>query len=182
MGNGLSVRVATTTLSSLNVTFGAANMPTMKLKYGMLNTLYPNLLLYTSDTSDRHVWRRRTLRHAGWLLTSEVNFNAHAYPAKNYIKWLKWLTWLQMMPPTNATVTVNGVVTSGVAPAQAIMSTLKAALEDGSQGGGIQFLWNEGAALAVSVNQVSGNYSISVTSAKESDINNVGDDDEDGTI
>jgi hypothetical protein len=87
MGNGLSRTVGTTILTSLNEIFGT-NIPQTQLKYGMLNTLYPNFMAFTDDTSDRHVWRKRTLRHAGWLLTSEVDFNpphvSHPFPAKNF--------------------------------------------------------------------------------------------------
>jgi len=180
MGNGLSRAVGTTILTSLNEIFGT-NMSQTQLKYGMLNTLYPNFMVYTADTSNRHVWRKRTLRYAGWLLTSEVDFNpphaGHPFPAKNFKKWLRWLTWLQVMPPANATVTVNDVVVR-TAPAEAIMSTLKAALEDPAQAP-VSFSWTEGPTLAVTVMRAPGNYSISVTSLKEIDITNAHDDDED---
>ena len=180
MGNGISKTVGTTILTSLNGIFGP-NMGETRLRYGMLNTLFPNFLVFTADQTDRHVWRKRTLRHAGWLLTSEVDFNpphaGHPFPAKNFKKWLKWLTWLQVMPPNNATVKVNNVVVN-MPPAQAIMSTLKAALEDPSESP-ILFSWTEGAALAVTVIQQPGNYSIDVVSLKEADINTSHDNDED---
>ncbi len=181
MGNGVPRLVANTILTSLNETFGRVNMPQAQLRYGMLNTLYPNFLVYTADTTDRHVWRKRTLRHAGWLLTSEVDFNpphvSHPYPAKNFKKWLRWLTWLQVMPPANATVTVNNALVA-IAPAEAIMTTLKAALEDPAQAP-VAFHWNEGAILTVAAICSPGNYSITITSVKEADISNVHDNDED---
>ena len=181
MGNGISRAVGTTILTSLNEIFGA-NLSETRLKYGMLKTLYPNFLVYTSDTSDRHVWRKRTLRYAGWLLTSEVDFNpphaGHPFPAKNFKKWLRWLTWLQTNPPANATVTVNGVATTTVAPAEAILTTLRLALEDSSPNP-VTFGWTEGASLVVKVVQQPGTYSIDVTSIKEGDITNGHDNDED---
>lgn len=183
MGNGISRKAGTTILTSLNEIFGS-NMDQTRLRYGMLKTLFPNFLVFTSDTSDRHVWRKRTLRFAGWLLTSEVDFNpphaGHPFPAKNFKKWLRWLTWLQVMPPANAVVTVNGA-TVQIAPAEAILTTLRMALED-SAGGGVQFAWTEGATLLVDVVQRSGSYSIGVTSIKEGDITNGNDNDEDGGL
>jgi len=71
------------------------------------------------------------LRYAGWLLTSEVDFNpphvSLPFPAKNFKKWLRCLTWHQLRPPANATVKVNNVVVR-VAPAEAIMTTLGSAV------------------------------------------------------
>lgn len=180
MGNGISRKVGTTILTSLNEIFGV-KIGEAQMKYGMLKTLYPNFLVYLADQSDRHVWRRRTLRYAGWLLTSEVDFNpphvSHPFPAKNFKKWLKWLTWLQLRPPANAIVTVNDVVVR-MAPAEAIMSTLRMALEDPAQTP-VAFRWTEGAALVVNVMQQPGNYMISVTSLKEADIASGHDNDED---
>jgi hypothetical protein len=182
MGNGISKTVGTTILTSLNEIFGD-NMPVTQLKYGMLNTLFPNFMVYTSDQTDRHKWRRRTLRHAGWLLTSEVDFNpphaGHPFPAKNFKKWLRWLTWLQVKVPADATVWVNGQQSTNVAPAQAIMSTLKMALEDPSQAG-VRFGWTEGPQLIVRVTQQPANYEILVTSIEERDVPGGGhDNDED---
>ena len=180
MGNGLSRTAGTTILTSLNEIFGG-KMAETRMKYGMLNTLYPNFLVYLDDRTDRHVWRKRTLRHAGFLLTSEVDFNpphtGHPFPAKNFKKWLKWLTWLQLMPPANATVKINNVVIR-MAPAEAIMTTLRMAIEDPAQAP-VRFGWTEGTALAVSVVQESGNYSIDVVSLKESDIGGHDNDEDD---
>ena len=172
MGNAISRKVATTLLTSLNEIFGT-NMAATQLKYGMLNTLYPKFMEFTADTSDRHVWRKRTLRHAAFLFTSEVDFNpphpGHPFPAKNFKKWLRWLTWLQVMPPANATVKVNGHVAAGKAPADAILTTLKMALEDPAKTP-VSFEWAEGAAMVVEVVHTGGVYSIGVTSIKEPDI------------
>ena len=120
MGNAISKTSGATILTSLNSMFGT-KMAETRLRYGMLNTLYPNFLVFLADQTDRHAWRKRTLRHAGFLLTSEVDFThtGHPFPAKNFKKWLKWLTWLQMMPPANATVKVNNVVVQ-ITPAEAI--------------------------------------------------------------
>lgn len=180
MGNGISRTVGTTILTSLNEIFGS-NMAETRLKYGMLKTLYPNFLVFTDDRTDRHVWRKRTLRYAGFLLTSEVDFSpphaGHPFPAKNFKKWLRWLTWLQTNPPANATVTVNGMP-KVIAPAEAILTTLRLALED-SVVSPVQFSWTEGPALVVKVRQQPGNYSIDVTSIKEGDVTNGHDNDED---
>jgi hypothetical protein len=185
MGNGISKQVGTTILTSLNEIFGT-NMAATQLKYGMLNTLYPKFMEFTANTSDRHVWRKRTLRHAAFLFTSEVDFNpphaGHPFPAKNFKKWLRWLTWLHVMPPANSTVRVNGGIVAGKAPADAIMATLKAALEDPAKTP-VVFGWSEGAALVVEVVNTGGVYSITVTSIKEPDIpNTTNDNDEDGSI
>jgi hypothetical protein len=183
MGNGISKTVGTTILTSLNEIFGA-NMAETQLKYGMLNTLFPNFMVYTPDRTDRHKWRRRTLRHAGWLLTSEVDFNpphaGHPFPGKNFKKWLRWLTWVQLRTPPDATVWVNGAPVTNVAPAQAIMSTLKMALEDPAQIA-VSFGWTEGAQLVVKVVQKPGQqYEIVVTSIEERDVPGGGhDNDED---
>jgi hypothetical protein len=180
MGNGISRTVVTTILTSLSEIFGA-KMGETRIKYGMLNTLYPNFMVYLADRTDRHIWRKRTLRHAAWLLTSEVDYNpphtGHPFPARNFKKWLRWLTWIQLMAPANATVKVNNVVVA-MSPAEAIMSTLKAALEDPSQAP-VKFGWTEGAALTVTVVQTPGNYSITVNSLKEADIASGHDNDED---
>lgn len=183
MGNGISPIVGATIFTSLNEIFGA-NLPETRMKYGMLNTLYPNFLVYTPDRSDLHVWRKRTLRHAAWLLTSEVDFKngTHPFPAKKFKKWLRWLTWLQLRPPADATVTVNGARV-GMAPAEAIMSTLKMALED-QYSSGVSFHWTEdNSVLVVDVVQQQGTlhqpgrYGISVVSKKES--SSLPDNDED---
>jgi hypothetical protein len=81
------------------------------------------------------------------------------------------------VPPANATVTVNDVVVR-MAPAEAIMSTLRMALEDPAQTP-VAFRWTEGAALVVNVMQQTGNYMIAVTSLKEADISTGHDNDED---
>lgn len=185
MGNGITLIVGTTIFTSLNEIFGS-KMAETRMKYGMLNTLYPNFLVYTADRSDLHVWRRRTLRHAAWLLTSEVDFKTshdhHPFPAKKFKKWLRWLTWLQLRPPADATVTVNGVVVP-MAPAEGIMSTLKMALDD-QFASRVNFRWTEDPnGLSVDVIQQPGTlyqpgtYSIVVVSQKES--NSLPDTDED---
>jgi hypothetical protein len=185
MGNGISPIVGETIFTSLNEIFGTRLAET-RMKYGMLNTLYPNFLVYMAKTTttDLHVWRKRTLRHAAWLLTSEVDFRSgtHQFPAKKFRKWLKWLTWLQLRPPADATVTVNGVVAT-IAPAQAIMSTLKMALDD-QFASGVSFRWTEDDHVLVvdvmqqpGTAQQPGKYAISVVSQKES--NSLPDTDED---
>jgi hypothetical protein len=180
MGNGFAPILVNTALTSLNAIF-STDLAATKAKYNALNSIYPSFLVYTNDMSDRHIWRKRTLRHAGWLLTSECDFNSqtakYPYPGKNFLKWLRWLTWLQVMPPS-ATISVDGVI-KNLAPAEAIMTTLRTALED-PQSTSVTFDWNEGAVLAVTITSVSPNYSVSVTSVKEADIpGGVNDDDED---
>lgn len=184
MGNGVPRQVATTVLTSLNSMFGAKNMTVMQQKYVMLNSLYPDFLSFTADTTDRHVWRKRTLRHAGWLLTSEVDFTSHThvYPGKNFKKWLKWLTWVQTLQVTQASVTINGQP-SAEPPARAIMDTLKAALED-KAADGIGFDWSEKSTglMTVAVDQRPGRYGISVQSIQATGISNIEDNDEDDNL
>lgn len=181
MGNGFAPILVKTTLTSLNEMF-KTNLDDTKVKFAALKTVYPNILVYTSDMSDLHIWRKQTLRHAAWLLTSECDFNSptaiYPYPGKNFKRWLKWLTWLQLKAPKDATVTVDNKPTPKLAPAEAIMKTLKTALEDVASKS-VSFYWNEGAALAVTITSVSPNYTIAVTSVKEPDIPKVADNDED---
>jgi hypothetical protein len=182
MGNGFLLTEVTTALTSLNTMFGG-DVATTRTKYGYLNNAYPNFLLYLGDTSDRRVWRKRTLRHAGFLLTSEVDFKnaAHPYPAKTFRRWLKWLTWLQMMAAKDATVKFDNVVQSNITPAQAIMDTLKAAIENAS--GTVHFSWSEGDMLTVEIKKATApNYEIKVTSIKEPDVTGVVSDDEDRLV
>jgi hypothetical protein len=177
--------VVNTVLISLNDLFGTANMPSLQQKYQMLKTLYPNFMSFTADKSDRHIWRKRTLRHAGWLLTSEVDFTAPhgAYPGSNFVKWLKWLTWVHTLTTADATVKINGTVVAGIPPAKAIMDTLEAALEDGTQSG-VVFSWTEKSVgqMTVTVDQRSGHYSVAVESIQATGIGGHPDNEEDASL
>jgi hypothetical protein len=170
MGNGFTRIEATTVLGSINDMFGG-NMAATRAKYTHLRYVYPEFLEFTPDTSDRHKWRKRTLRFAGMLLTSEIDFtaSAHPYPGKNFKRWLRWLTWLQVMPPANAQVKIDGVVTN-TAPAQAIMDTIKLALDNPN--GEVRFNWDEDAGvMKVDIKRAGAPiYEISVRSKKERDI------------
>jgi hypothetical protein len=188
MGNGLAPIAAQTALTSLNKLF-SDNLAQTKKKYAVLNgpDAFPNLLVYT-NSPDRRVWRKRTLRHVAWLFTSEVDFTdaSNHYPARNFARWLKWLTWLQTAGG-NVTVTVSGVVTAnGETPAQAIMNTLKIALED-SAATPVKFHWSEpqgNDTLTVNVDRTPGNYSIQVISirANNPNIAAINDNDEDQNL
>jgi hypothetical protein len=171
MGSGLSHGLAITTLTSLNKLFNE-KLPATKANYARLKAVYPNLLIYAdANTTEHHTWRHQTLRFAGWLLTAECDFNEPhvlSYPGKNFKKWLRWLTWLQLFPQPGSTVLVNGQPVARV-PAEAIMTTLRKALDD-PMSTAVTFAWHEGAALEVDVTTVSPVYSISVTSLKEPDI------------
>ena len=117
MGAGLTLTVVTTTLVSLNEMFNSTNIGALKTKYRDLKQhVYPNLMKYTPPppASDRHDWRQSTLRHAGWLLTSEVHLgykypgsNLEAFPGHDFIKWLKWLTWVQTLGAADADVKIT---------------------------------------------------------------------------
>lgn len=170
MGNGFTRKEATTVLGSLNDMFDGG-MPATRTKYTHLKYVYPQFLQYTADTSDRHVWRKRTLRFAAMLLTSEIDFtaSAHPYPGKNFKRWLRWLTWLQVMPPASARVKIDGAATND-SPAQAIIETLKLALDDPN--GTVAFDWNEDPGMMkVDIKRATApKYEISVLSKKEHDI------------
>jgi hypothetical protein len=171
MGNGFTRKEARTVLGSLNDLFDG-NMPSTRAKYTHLKYVYPEFLQYISDTSDRHVWRKRTLRFAAMLLASEIDFTvtAHPYPGKNFKRWLRWLTWLQVMAPADAKVKIDGVLQTTISPAQAIMDTLKLALDDPN--GKVKLDWNEQAGtMKVDVERAAApTYKISVFSKKEHDI------------
>jgi hypothetical protein len=185
MGNGLAPIVANTTLYSLNKLFSVYLSDT-KAKYAALNSpdVFPNFLIYT-NSSDRRVWRKRTLRHAGWLFTSDLDFTSKTipYPAREFANWLKWLTWLQTAAG-DVNVLVSGVTThNDETPAQAIMGTLKIALEDKADHA-VQFAWSEPTGndtLTVNVNRTPGKYKIEVISidAANGNIAAIGDNDED---
>ena len=177
MGNGFTVKEARTVLTSLNRMFNA-DVAATRANYAHLKAVYPEFLMFTADTSDRRIWRKRTLRFAALLLTADIDFttSAHPFPGKNFKRWLRWLTWLQVMPDP-ATVKIDNVV-SADPPAKAIMDTLRMALEDA--GGKVEFDWGELAAMSVEVQRATApNYKIKVRSMKEQDIGGHHDNDED---
>jgi hypothetical protein len=185
MGNGIAHVVASTALTSLNKLF-SDNLAATKKKYKALSSpdVFPKLLVYTSNP-DRRVWRRRTLRHAGWLFTSELDLTSDAspYPARDFARWLKWLTWLQTAEG-DVTVTEGAdVVRNGETPAEAIMGTLKIALEDTAHNP-VHFRWAEGDNLTVNVDRTPGQYSIEVISirANHGNIAGIKDNDEDQNL
>jgi hypothetical protein len=182
MGSGVTRVVAQTVLISLNDMFNAANMPGLQQKYKMLKNLYGDFMGFTADKSDRHIWRKKTLRHAGWLLTSEVNFG-HDYPARNFVMWLKWLTWVQTLKDADATVNINATAVTGVPPAKAILDTLKAALEDVAQSP-VTFAWAEKTTglMTVSVDQRPGHYAVAIESIQATGIVGHPDNEEDSNL
>ena len=194
MGAGLTRTVVTTVLISLNDMFNSQNIGALKTKYKALKSVYPNFMRYTlpPPASDRHVWRQSTLRHAGWLLTSEVhvaykdpNSNLDAYPGQNFIKWLKWLTWVQMLGPDDAVVKITPAPPPNAPPtppAKAILDTLTLALND-KNNNGVIFSWSElpkGQTMTVTVDQTPGSYTVTVVSIRSDEITApVSDNDED---
>jgi hypothetical protein len=195
MGAGLTLTVVTTTLVSLNEMFNSTNIGALKTKYRDLKQhVYPNLMKYTPPppASDRHDWRQSTLRHAGWLLTSEVHLgykypgsNLEAFPGHDFIKWLKWLTWVQTLGAADADVKITPAPPPGtpaITPAQAILDTLTLALNDKTDNG-VHFDWSEmatGGTMKVTVDQRPTSYTITVVSVRSDDIPvPVSDNDED---
>jgi hypothetical protein len=195
MGAGLTLTVVTTTLVSLNEMFNSTNIGALKTKYRDLKQhVYPNLMKYTPPppASDRHDWRQSTLRHAGWLLTSEVHLgykypgsNLEAFPGHDFIKWLKWLTWVQTLGAADADVKITPAPPPGtpaITPAQAILDTLTLALNDTTDNG-VHFDWSEmakGGTMKVTVDQRPTSYTITVVSVRSDDIPvPVSDNDED---
>ncbi len=181
MGNGFTIVEAATTLTSLNSMLNQ-DVGRTRDKYNHLKAVFPDFLRYTDDTSDRRIWRLRTLRFAGLLLTADIDFrsSAHPFPGRNFKRWLRWLTWLQVMPDP-ATVLINSVPVGGTPdaehPAQAVMETIRLTLEDPN--GKCRCEWGERAAMVVEVGRRSPNYSITVWSKKEQDVGGPHDNDED---
>ncbi len=168
--------------------FDPVNMPDLQRNYAKLNTLYPDFMVFLADKTDRHIWRKRTLRHAAWLLTSEVDFShAHAgkpvYPGRTFIMWLKWLTWVQTLVPADAVVKINGARVTDVPPAKAITDTLLAAFNDGTHSG-VVFFWTEKAAglMTVTVVQAPGKFSITVESINAAGVGGHSDNEEDQNL
>jgi hypothetical protein len=193
MGAGLPLGAAVAVVNSLNGLFyPGQNIHDLKSKYKALQGLYPTFMSYRSllaDGSNRHDWRKSTLRYAGWLLTSEIILSSSIvpgtpdYPGQTFIKWLKWLTWIQTFGAGSATVTVVPALPTGSAvpaPAEAILNTLTLALNDPNDNNSVSFQWTQGSQLIVAVNQTPGQYAISVTSVNADDPSvNASDDDED---
>jgi hypothetical protein len=183
MGNGLVGAAAKTTLYSLNKLFQDKIKDT-RTNYGYLKTVYPELLEFTVQGSDLHGWRKSTLRYAAWLLTSEVDFAASThlpYPANSFKQWLRWLTWVQSLDAKDATVIIDSTLTNQP-PAQAILDTVKMALQDAN--GVIAFEWlHDKTQFKVETTRKSPNYTITVTCKGENEApSNKNDDDEDGAI
>jgi len=166
MGNGFTRKEATTVLTSLNDLF-SGQMADTRSKYVHLKAVFPGFLQYTDDNTDRRVWRLRTLRYAGLMLTADIDFNSsvHPYPGKNFKRWLRWLTWLQLMPG-RADVWIDSAH-SDDPPAKAIMETVRLALEDPS--GVVAFDWSEvNGAMRVEIKRAGApNYEIKVWSKEE---------------
>lgn len=95
MGEVAARATAVAAGNKLNDLFNSANVATTKTRVDTLRANgFPGLLRKKNGNPPAPA-RQRTLRFAGWLLTSDVAF-IDTDPSKgNFRDWLRWLTWLK---------------------------------------------------------------------------------------
>jgi len=174
--------------SDLNTMFSTDNFEVTKARYHALKSHYPAFLEH-KDNETGASRRQRTLRHAGWLLTADVDFGASDtgtafYPAKKFRLWLRWLSWIEHKPPPNSVVIVNETA-SNETPAQAIKKTLYAAFDrphDFANPASVLFSWQQASGplgLQVEVDRRGPRYGIKITSLNVNQLNDFMEPDED---
>ena len=196
MGKGVilpSADQAQAIASNLNTMFSEPYFEATKARYHALKAHYPALLEHKAGEAGTSR-RQRTLRHAGWLLTADVDFGAALsgtalYPAKKFRLWLRWLTWVEQHQQPNSTVTIDGQTTTRETPAQAIKETLRQAFNkpnNAPDGISVTFTWLPPAAteteLVVVVLRTAPQYSIVVKSRSVEDISGLPDADDDDKL
>jgi hypothetical protein len=188
MGEGFlpSQYDASAITSHLNAMFSKDGIRQTRTRFLVLKAMYPILLEY-KENEVHNSKRKRSLRYAAWLLMSDIDFANvdKPYPAKNFRAWLRWLTWLERHTPADVAVTVDGGQLNAEKPAEAILKTLRRALEDSDDNDvTVAFKWDPpppgGKELVVITRRQPPAYEIRVQSRPADDLpTTIGDNEDD---
>lgn len=162
--------------------FSEKGLPTTRDTYDKLKSVYDDLLTY-DNTATGNSRRKRSLRYAAWLMTSDIDFKdkTSPYPAKKFKAWLRWLTWVERFPPRKSVVTIDSAL-SKERPAEAIIRTLSDALQN-KQVKSVDLEWahagDNDPELTITVTRRLPEYKISISSRSEKDLVQISDNEDD---
>jgi hypothetical protein len=182
MGEGLILpnkADARTIALHLNAMFCVDAFPQTRDAYRALKIINPDFLTFDVNATGNSK-RKRSLRFAAWVLTSDIKFNhpgPKGYPAKRFKLWLRWLTWIERHQTTASVnqVDQNGTIsTLNEKAPQAIINTMVEAFESTAANVNIAFDWDKAGAgdpaLGVWVRRIAPDYQIHVVSKREQDL------------